>query len=116
MKSYLKTPMILLLKLGLVLSLILFVKPTSALDPAILKLDERIIFKGEKAAFDGVLVPENNYRWYQGEVESCEAMQTAIKEPCVADYDSDFALNFLGMSITFSLGVVFGYIIFKPRP
>ncbi len=90
----------------------LYVKPTSALDVNDLKLDEKIIFKGEAAEFDGVLVPENNYRWYQGEVESCDYLRKS-ELSCMAENKQQFDELFLTIGMSLAIGFGLGFIVFR---
>ncbi len=101
------------LRLLLALSLSLYAKQTSALDVNDLKLDEKIIFKGEKAEFDGVLVPENNYRWYQGEVETCDYIRKQERNICMDNIDEYFNRDFLTIGLSLAIGFGLGFVAFR---
>jgi len=62
--------------------------------------------EGDRADFEGVLVPEKNYRWYQGEIESCGYLRKS-ELTCVAENKAD-AMDDLFLTIGFSFAVGFG--------
>ncbi len=63
------------------------------------------IKRGEKAQFDGVLVPEDNYRFYGAKVlEADELDRYIVKDP----EPSKESPTFLERSIPFFAGILFG--------
>lgn len=93
-----------LLRLLLASLVILYSTQTSGLD-----LKEAIIYKGDQAPFTGVLVPENNYRWYQGEVEGCDYLRGQIKPTCTEQSFSDL---FTTMGVSFLVGFGLSFVLF----
>ncbi len=102
-----------LIRLALASLVTLYATPTNALDLSLIKqLEEKVMVKGDRAEFDGVLVPENNYRWYQGEIEGCSYLRRS-ELSCVAENGQSFDSLFLTMGLSFGIGLIAGFFIFK---
>jgi hypothetical protein len=69
------------------------------------------ILKGDKAPYEGVLVPFDNYRWYQSEVESCKLVTQKQMLACdQADVAHKDSVNHFWMGLVG--GLLAGFLAF----